>query len=105
MKITKAELREAVQRIVKAKLAEGVKEPPGDDGKLGKYATKYDKFLKDSLDEVNALIKEAEEMMTENMLQSPTVGERNRVLMARVGALKALKNNLSGLFSASHLQY
>lgn len=101
MKIKKTQLQEMVNGLVRKKLQE-LADPPGKDGELGKFAEKCDKFLDESIDEINDLVKEAEDMMKENLLNHPTVGERNRALMARVGILKNLKAKMLEMLEATH---
>lgn len=104
MKIKKAELQEMVKGLVKKKLVELADRDsvPGKDGDLGKFAEECDKFLSKSIDEINDLVDEAEKMMRENLLNHPTIGERNRALMARVGILKNLKAKMLEMLEATH---
>lgn len=104
MKIKKTDLQEMVKTVVNKKLHELMDRDsvPGKDGELGKYAEKFDKFLDDSIEEINDLVVEAEKMMRENLLNHPTVGERNRALMSRVGILKNLKAKLLEMLEATH---
>lgn len=104
MKIKKTKLQEMVTGLVKKKLQELADHEsiPGADGKLGKFAEKCDKFLNSGIDDINDLVKEAEDMMRENLLNHPTVGERNRALMARVGILKSLKAKMLEMLEATH---
>jgi len=106
MKIKKAELQEMVKGLVQRKLTELADRDsvPGKDGDLGKFAEECDKFLSKSIDEINDLVEEAEKMMRENLLNHPTVGERNRALMARVGILKNLKAKMLEMLEATHRQ-
>jgi soluble cytochrome b562 len=107
MKVKKTELREMVRAIVRKKLTEVADRDsvPGKDGELGKYAEKFDKFIEGTIDEIDDLIKSGEEMMRENLLNHPTVGERNRALMSRVGILKGLKAKLIETLEATHRNF
>ena len=100
MKIKKEELRS----LVKEALAEQLKEIstlqkdtlPGN-GEIGKVAEKVDKLLTETAEEARKLALELEEELKVDMLggegkpgMAPRVGERNRMLMIRVGVLKKL---------------
>lgn len=104
MKVSTKQLQEMVRTAVKTKLQELKRDDvvPGDAGKLGKYAEDVDKFLMESIEKIDELVEEAEEMMRMNLLSQPQVGDRNRSLMSRVGILRALKQRMIDMLEATH---
>jgi hypothetical protein len=68
---------------MKAVLKEGLLSKlvnPGH-GELDKYLTKVDDLLTETIEGCDELIKEGEEIMEEDILRLPQVGERNRLIL------------------------
>jgi len=82
---------------IKAVLKEGLLSKlvnPGH-GELDKYLTKVDSLLSETIEGCDELIKEGEEIMEEDILRLPQVGERNRLILEMIGILRKLKNDLA----------
>lgn len=107
--ITKEDLRNMVKEALKTKLNETNSKLqkdvlPGSDN-MGKFAEDVDNFLMKTSDEAKELAYKLEEEMKVDMLggegkpgMAPRVGERNRMLANRVGALRRLGANCIALW-------
>ena len=118
MKITKDELKTLIREALKAKLerldataklaeaASSLQKDvlPGSMG-MSEYAKEVDEFLMDTAEKAKELCEKMEEEMKVDMLggvenpsMAPRVGERNRMLSTRIGALKKLAGACSSIF-------
>ncbi len=101
-KLSQDDLRLKIRKIVREQLA--YKDVlPGADGGFAKYAQKVDDLLEEFLDKAETLYQEGTEMMKPDITGTPepgnqAVGERNRYIAARVGALKAIRGNLVSVY-------
>lgn len=84
----KKKLSETVQKAVKMALMEA------SDSGVGKYAEKVDKLVEDQIADLDKLIEEGEKLTQDAPTHDYAVQERNHLIMARVGLLKALRNRL-----------
>lgn len=87
-KITRTQLSEAIGRMVARTILEA------KDSGVGKYATKVDALVADTIDSIDKLVKEGEELAQDNTEHDYAVQERNHAIADRVGILKALKVKL-----------
>lgn len=87
-KISKSQLAEAVAKATKRALAE-----VADHG-AGTYATKVDNLVSETVDSIDKLVEDGEELMRENPTHDYAIQERNHSIQARIGILKGLKNQL-----------
>lgn len=87
--ISKSQLREAITKAVKKALNESA------DSGVGKYAEAVDKHVEDSIESIDKLVLEGEELMKENPSHDYAIQERNHLIMARIGILKAMKGRLA----------
>lgn len=95
--ISKKRLRALVKEAVQSKLngssdKEVLKDKDKEFTGAGKFASKVDTFVSDSIKSIDDLIKEAEEMLMDNPTHDYAIQERNHSLMTRVGMLKSFKN-------------
>lgn len=117
MKITQDELKTLIREALKAKLerldanaklaeaASSLQKDvlPGSMG-MSEYAEEVDEFLMDTAEKAKELCEKMEEEMKVDMLggenpsMAPRVGERNRMLSTRIGALKKLAGACSSIF-------
>ncbi|MFA6049983.1 MAG: hypothetical protein WC761_02195 [Candidatus Paceibacterota bacterium] len=117
MKITQDELKTLIREALKAKLerldasaklaeaASSLQKDvlPGSMG-MSEYAEEVDTFLMDTAEKAKELCEKMEEEMKVDMLggenpsMAPRVGERNRMLSTRIGALKKLAGACSSIF-------
>lgn len=88
-KITKTQLKEAVAKATRLAL---MLEAP--DLGIGAYASKVDKLVSESVDSIDKLVEEGEELMRENPTHDYAVQERNHLVQTRIGILKGLKSQL-----------
>lgn len=88
-KITKSQLREAVQKATRLAL---MMEAP--DLGIGAYASKVDKMVEETIQDIDKLVEAGEELMKENPTHDYAVQERNHLVQARIGILKGLKTQL-----------
>jgi hypothetical protein len=88
-RITKTQLAEAVSKATRIVLQEAA-----EDSGVGKFATKVDKLIEESIDDIDKLVEEGEEIMRENPLHDYAIQERNHIIQTRIGILKALKTRL-----------
>lgn len=101
-KLSQDDLRLKIRSIVREQLA--YKDVlPGADGGFAKYAEKVDDLIEEFIDKAETLYQEGVDMMKPDITGTPNpgnqaVGERNRYISARVGALKALRGNLVQLY-------
>lgn len=86
--ITKAQLAEAIGKLVRARILES------KDSGAGKFATKVDTLVSDTIDAIDKLVKEGEELAQENPSHDYGIQERNHSIADRVGILKAIKVKL-----------
>lgn len=89
-KITKSQLKEAVAKATRIAL---IQEAANDLG-IGSYSTKVDKLVSESIDSIDKLIEEGENLMKENPVHDYAIQERNHLVQARIGVLKGLKSQL-----------
>lgn len=87
-KITKSQLAEAVAKATKKALTEAA------DHGAGAYATKVDSLVSETVDSIDKLVEDGEELMRENPTHDYAIQERNHSIQARIGILKGLKNQL-----------
>lgn len=101
MKISKAKLEEMIRAAVKQKLNEAALDYtdllPGVGKELQEYVTEVDNFLRETAEKANELSLKADEMMRTDILNHPKVGERNRVLLVRAGAVRKLRENIAAI--------
>lgn len=88
-KITKSQLKEAVAVATRLAL---MKE--SSDLGIGSYSTKVDKLVSESIDSIDKLVEEGENLMKENPVHDYAIQERNHLVQARIGVLKGLKSQL-----------
>jgi hypothetical protein len=88
-KITKSQLKEAVIKATKLALIQEV-----SDLGIGSYSTKVDKLISESIDSIDKLVEEGENLMKENPTHDYAIQERNHMVQARIGILKGLKSQL-----------
>jgi len=88
----KLKLKNELKKTLKEGLLNQLVNP--GSGELDKYLTKIDKLITETIESCDDLIKEGEEMTTEDILRLPQVGERNRLILEMVGMLRKLKNDL-----------
>jgi len=89
-KITKSQLKEAVARATRMALIQEAANSLG----IGPYSTKVDKLVSESIDSIDKLVEEGEDLMKENPTHDYAVQERNHMVQARIGILKGLKSQL-----------
>lgn len=89
-KITKSQLKEAVAKATRLAL---IQEAANDLG-IGSYSTKVDKLVSESIDSIDKLVEEGENLMKENPMHDYAIQERNHLVQARIGVLKGLKSQL-----------
>jgi hypothetical protein len=105
MKISVDNLKEMIREAVKGKLNEDLSLQysdllPGVGGELQEYVLEVDNFLKETAKKANELALKADEMMRADILNHPKVGERNRILLVRSGALRKLRINAVTILEA-----
>ena len=61
---------------------------------IGDYASKVDKLVSESIDSIDKLVEQGEELMKENPTHDYAIQERNHLVQARIGILKGLKTQL-----------
>lgn len=86
--MTKKQLAEVVSKATKFALLEA------SDLGIGTYATKVDKLVEQSIDDIDKLVEDGEELMKENPVHDYAIQERNHIVQARIGILKGLKTRL-----------
>jgi NAD dependent epimerase/dehydratase family enzyme len=86
--VTKEKLVEALSKATKMAILES------KDSGVGAYAEKVDKLVEEMIDKLDKLAQEGEELTRDNPTHDYAVQERNHLVMARVGILKALKGRL-----------
>lgn len=89
-KITKSQLKEAVAKATRIVLIQEAANSLG----IGPYSTKVDKLVSESIDSIDKLVEEGEELMKENPMHDYAIQERNHLVQARIGILKGLKTQL-----------
>lgn len=87
-KLTRSQLREAVTKATKLALLEG------KDLGIGSYAEKVDKLISETIDNIDKLVEDGEELMKDNPTHDYAIQERNHLVQARIGILKGLKTQL-----------
>jgi hypothetical protein len=104
MKISKVELQEMIRSAVKKKLRESSLDYsdllPGVGDELQEFVTEVENFLRETAEKANELSLKADGIMRADILNHPKVGERNRVLLVRAGALRKLRQSVTTLLEA-----
>jgi hypothetical protein len=88
----KSEFENEIKKMYKEGLLSTVVNP--GHGELDKYLSKVDKVITNTIKSCNDLIEEGEELMEEDILRLPQVGERNRMILEMIGILRKLKSHL-----------
>ena len=86
--LTKTQISETVNKIARIALLEA------SDTGIGKYAEKVDELVSKSIEDIDKLVEEGEEIMRENPVHDYAIQERNHIIQARIGILKGLKTRL-----------
>lgn len=89
----KVQFKNEMKAVLKEGLLSSIINP--GHGELDKYLTKVDKVITDTIETCGELIEEGEELMEEDILRLPQVGERNRIILDMIGILRKLKNDLA----------
>lgn len=100
-------LKAMIKEVVKAKLARqslteaavASKDPPTG---VAVYASKLDKLVEDTIDQLEALANEGEEMIKDNPTHDYAVQERNHAVLVRVGIIKGLKSRFIQVMEQLH---
>ena len=97
-KISKKKLSESITKAVHSfLLAEELTETG-----VGKFAEKVDDLIGETIEGLEELILEGEELIKDNPTHSYAIQERNHAVMSRIGVMKALKVRLSQLVEDLH---
>lgn len=86
--ISKAKLVEAINKAAKLAIMEA------KDSGVGSYAEKVDKLVEETIEKLDKLAEEGVELTQDNPTHDYAIQERNHLIMARVGILKAIKGKL-----------
>lgn len=107
IKISKTQLRKMIQEALVKEASSLQKDVLPGSGEMGKITQKVDDFILEFAEKARELMKEIEQELKVDMLggegkpgMAPRVGERNRMLMARVGILKKLSAAAVSAFEA-----
>lgn len=95
-KLTVEQITETIKKATRRTLLEA------SDTGVGAYAGKVDTLVKDTIDSLEKLAKEGEELVIDSPTHDYAVQERNAIVMARVGILKALKGRLIQVLEDLH---
>lgn len=87
-KLTRSQLKEAVTKATRLALLEG------KDLGIGAYAEKVDKLVSETIESIDKLVEDGEELMKENPTHDYAIQERNHLVQARIGILKGIKTQL-----------
>jgi hypothetical protein len=97
-KINKEQLLSIVKNTIKEQLELRDLLPGGDGKELEEYVSKVDNFIKETVEKMQELHDEGQDIIQTDILggrdSSAKVGERNRLIMARVGILDKMKKQL-----------
>lgn len=88
-RITKRQLKEAVAKATRLRFMN-----EAADLGIGSYSIKVDKLVSESIDSIDKLIEEGQELMRENPTHDYAIQERNHLVQARIGILNGLKTQL-----------
>lgn len=86
--ISKEKLAEAFNKAAKLALLES------KDSGVGSYAEKVDALVEEMITKLDKLAEEGEQITQDNPTHDYAIQERNHLVMARVGILKAIKGRL-----------
>jgi hypothetical protein len=107
IKISKTQLRKMIKEALVKEASSLQKDILPGSGDLGKLTKKVDDLILKFAEEARELMTEIEEEIKLDMLggegkpsMAPRVGERNRMLMVRVGILKKLSAAAVSAFEA-----
>jgi hypothetical protein len=66
-------------------------------GELDKFTSKVDAFIDSSIETIDKLIKESNDLLEEDLYRLPQTGERSRLLLEMIGLLKKYKCDLENI--------
>ncbi len=82
-----------LKQLVKESLANELLPAPAPE--LVKYTQEVEDLIQDTVDKVEKLHEKGKKLLTSDVLTSPVIQERNRLLLLVIGFLKTLQNRLS----------
>ena len=92
-KLKASELKEFVGKNVRKALFEAADKE--SSGKLGKYAEDVDGMVSETIDKIDGLLAEGEELLSNETTLTAAAHEANTIVMGRLGMLKGLKARLA----------